>query len=237
MTGARVSPPFPRSACHPHSARRTCSAPSSPRRRGSRSRTVGEKALRHPSASLCALSSPSRHGRACPGHPRLRSRRVSKTWIPACAGMTVEGARSGGGWRGDVLSLFLTSASTLAISLHIPARRGARSRGVAVTGRGTVLRQVSHTCRWEAARCKTRCPPQRTVREEPSGSSHRHTRAGRLLAPSLDLTPSRHSRREDARARPLGSLTAHHLPALALHRSGMKRGSACQARRNRAEPR
>ena len=100
-----------------------------------------------------------------------------------------------------VRTLFLTSASTLAISLRIPARRGARSRGVAVTGRGTVLRQVSHACLWEAARCKTRCPPQRTVREEPSGSSHRHTRAGRLLAPSLDLTPSqRHTRREDARA-------------------------------------
>jgi len=139
--------------------------------------------------------------------------------------MTVEAARSGGdgsgGWRGDVPLLFLTSASTLAISLRIPVRRGARSRGVADAGRGTVLRQVSHACRWEAARCKTRCPPKRTVREEPSGSSHRHTRAGRLLAPSLDLTPSgTHA----AGTITLGSLTEHRaVPhALCLRHPGFR---------------
>ena len=27
----------------------------------------------------------------------------------------------------------------------------------------------------EARRCKTRCPPKRAVREEPSGSSHTHS--------------------------------------------------------------
>src|SRR6478735_12411960 len=45
-----------------------------------------------------------------------------------------------------VLTLFLTAGISSAISLAIPARRGARSRGVAVVGREAVPPQVSHTC-------------------------------------------------------------------------------------------
>jgi len=156
--------------------------------------------------------------------PRLRGDDGERIAGPA------EGTTSGGGWRGDVPPLFLTAAATLAISLRIPVRRGARSRGVADAGRGTVLRQVSHACRREAARCKTRCPPKRTVREEPSGSSHRHTRAGRLLAPSLDLTPSRHSRRGDDDARPLGSLAARSLTEHPLPSPGDPSGSEREKR-------
>ncbi|HZH12498.1 MAG TPA: hypothetical protein VEZ24_19270, partial [Microvirga sp.] len=56
--------------------------------------------------------------------------------------------------------------------------------------------------RQEAARCKTRCPPKRTVREEPFSSKPlTRKRAGRLLAPSLDQHTSRHTRREDDDAR------------------------------------
>jgi len=154
------------------------------------------------------MRGPLRKGAAASARFILHPQRL---WIPAYAGMTAEDATSGGGWRGDVPPLFLTAAATLAISLRIPVRRGARARGVADAGRGTVLRQVSHACRREAARCKTRCPPKRTVREEPSGSSHRHTRAGRLLAPSLDLTPSgTHA----AGTMTLGCSTSHNFDSL-----------------------
>ena len=49
-----------------------------------------------------------------------------------------------------VLTLFLTRCIIRAIPLCIPARRGARSRGVAEVGRGAVLPQVSQACGREA---------------------------------------------------------------------------------------
>jgi hypothetical protein len=49
-----------------------------------------------------------------------------------------------------VLTLFLTQCITWAITSLIPARRGARSRGVADVGRGAVLQQASHVC-WQEA--------------------------------------------------------------------------------------
>src|SRR5689334_19382070 len=99
-----------------------------------------------------------------------------------------------GGER-NVLTLFLTICPTLAISLPIPARRGARSRGVADAGRGTVLRQVSQACWWEALRRPVwrRSPPKRTVRERPVGSlsQHRSSRPASRALPRL-LPSARH---------------------------------------------
>src|SRR5215218_6243395 len=50
----------------------------------------------------------------------------------------------------NVPTLFLTLCFIWAIPLFIPARRGARSRGVARVGRGAVLQQASQAC-WREA--------------------------------------------------------------------------------------
>ena len=106
-------------------------------------------------------------------------------WIPADAGMTAAMAVPPSSMfpelperlrpchqSGNVLALFLTVAATLAISLRIPARRGARSRGVADAGRGTVLCWARRTLgdRRPCVRLRLRSPPKRTVRERPVGS-------------------------------------------------------------------
>ena len=52
----------------------------------------------------------------------------------------------GAGEQRYVLTLFLTAVLAWAISLPIPARRGARSRGVARTGRRAVPPQASQAC-------------------------------------------------------------------------------------------
>src|SRR5689334_1154687 len=86
---------------------------------------------------------PLRHGRACPGHPDAVKRCVSIHRDHRHeAGDDVEGLRE----QRYVLTLFLTAGTSSAISLSIPARRGARSRGVAGVGREAVPPQVSHTC-------------------------------------------------------------------------------------------
>src|SRR5215218_506459 len=59
-------------------------------------------------------------------------------------------AKGSGRADGNVLTLFLTLCFIWAIRFFIPARRGARSRGVARVGRGAVLQQASQVC-WQEA--------------------------------------------------------------------------------------
>src|SRR3954451_3178841 len=61
------------------------------------------------------FSSAPRHGRACPGHPACLKRRALPIGITGTRPVMTSRRRSG---PRDVLTLFLTGAATLAISLH-----------------------------------------------------------------------------------------------------------------------
>ena len=81
--------------------------------------------------------------------------------------------------------------ATSAISLPIPARRGARSRGVARVGRGAVPPQASHagvrgrpTLGGKARLVRLKKP---CVMSDPALTFHHRHRAGLPLAPTLDL--------------------------------------------------
>ena len=89
---------------------------------------------------ITARDTLSRHHRACPGHldpvKRYASTNRDHRHEPGDDGKS--------GARCNVLTLFLTLCFIRARPLLIPARRGARSRGVARVGRGAVLQQASH---------------------------------------------------------------------------------------------
>ena len=78
-----------------------------------------------------------RHGRAGPGHPDAVRRSALRIGITGTSPVMTERVCS-------VPTLFLTLCIIWARPVRIPARRGARSRGVADVGRGAVLQQASH---------------------------------------------------------------------------------------------
>jgi hypothetical protein len=83
-----------------------------------------------------------RHGRACLGHPDAVRRGASHHRDHR----DEPGDDGKSGARCNVLTLLLTLCIIWTRPVCIPARRGARSRGVARVGRGGVLQQASHAC-------------------------------------------------------------------------------------------
>ena len=141
---------------------------------------------------ITALDTLSRHGRACPGHPDDVRRCACRIGIPGTGpGMTAEGSRR----VCNVLTLFLTLCFICAIPLLIPARRGARSRGVARVGRGAVLQQASQACWREAlgspvlVQVRLKVP---RARRRPALPIHHPHRAGLPVAPP-SITPQARS--------------------------------------------
>jgi hypothetical protein len=118
-----------------------------------------------------------RHGRARPGHPDAVRRCASiyrDHWDEPGDDEGGDAEEGEDGVRCNVLTLFLTRCIIRAIPLCIPARRGARSRGVADVGRGAVLRQASQACWREALGSRVLVQvetPKSTACEAPSGSS------------------------------------------------------------------
>jgi hypothetical protein len=141
---------------------------------------------------ITALDTLSRHHRACPGHPGPVRYCAFPIGIPGTSpGMTAEGS---GRAKGNVLTLFLTLCFICAIPLLIPARRGARSRGVARVGRGAVLQQASQAC-WQEAlgspvlvQVRLKVP---RARRRPALPFHHPHRAGLPIAPPSINHPAR----------------------------------------------
>jgi hypothetical protein len=111
----------------PPSRRRFSAAPQDEAKRDERNHRPG-----HPLPSWPALCRPSRSGEVLCFVDRDHRHEPG------------DDGKSGA--RCHVLTLFLTLCITRARPLLIPARRGARSRGVARVGRGAVLQQASHAC-------------------------------------------------------------------------------------------
>jgi hypothetical protein len=133
----------------------------------------GQAGACHPlrCASVRERHSP-RHGRAHPGHDKEEARRSTSSDHRDEPGDDVE---SDGACEpmDNVLTLFLTAATSSAISLPIPARRGARSRGVARVGRraGLPAGPAAGGAGGPWQPCAGPSPPKNPACEAPSGSS------------------------------------------------------------------
>src|SRR5215218_7030636 len=96
--------------------------------------------------------------------------------------------------RCNVLPLFLTLCIIWARPVLIPARRGARSRGVADVGRGAVLQQAAHAFWREALGSPVLVQvetPNSPVCEAPSGSSIPPYPSSRAAQPPSINLPAR----------------------------------------------